>query len=280
MKQININNVHLPKWAPFFITGADVTVEQAKDIIFRTDTSLRSISELTFGGNDDKFTKQRIDLFGWTPFLAAEDAAWDCYGSSEERIRALNEIIAPNVDFINVWELKTALQKELGMVETEYVRNNWCATSHINGPNGWCSPSGKIYSNGHNFGKWPEVSEVITDWKKLVKAFPYIDVVCTMFNDVTDFEIPLCTIVVKDGVVTAYEPDLSLHSDVRKPLGHNDILHIQSICNGNYHVERGLSNDMLNEFAEKSTAAMNKVVPWMMEPDFISRLEKFKQNDG
>ena len=44
----------LPKWSQMIVTGKNVTVEQAKDIIFRTDYFLTDPSKYS-AGNDDQF---------------------------------------------------------------------------------------------------------------------------------------------------------------------------------------------------------------------------------
>jgi hypothetical protein len=44
----------LPKWPQMIVTGKPVTVENAKDIIFRTDSFLTSSDEFS-GGNNKEF---------------------------------------------------------------------------------------------------------------------------------------------------------------------------------------------------------------------------------
>lgn len=61
----------LPKWPGAFVTGKSVTPEQAKDIIFRTDPSVRHPSEY-MGGNDRLFRARCVKKFGWQPILDAE----------------------------------------------------------------------------------------------------------------------------------------------------------------------------------------------------------------
>ena len=47
---------HLPKWPQMIVTGKRVTVDQAKEIIFRTDSFLSDASDYS-GGNARNFNR-------------------------------------------------------------------------------------------------------------------------------------------------------------------------------------------------------------------------------
>jgi hypothetical protein len=65
---------NLPKWPAAFMTGKQVTPEQAKNIIFRTDLTVVRPSEYGFG-NDKQFANMCIDTFGWRPLIDADHAS-------------------------------------------------------------------------------------------------------------------------------------------------------------------------------------------------------------
>lgn len=179
-------SVKLPKWPQMIVTGEPVTADQAKDIIFRTDSFLTDPWEHA-GGNDRHFTKLYRELSG------------------------LNTI---------EWEDTTALRNKIGFIYTEYVTNDWGSCSFIYGAHGWCHPDGKIFFQD-NVGKWPSVEEILDDWTRVAEAFPYLDLTVTLMSgESCEFgeSVPLQNIRVKSGVATLEEPDLNAHGDRLKSI--------------------------------------------------------------
>lgn len=179
---MNINNISLPKWPQMIVTGKSVTIEQAKDIIFRTDSFLISTSKYE-GGNNKQFNQSYREVSG------------------------LNKLDGK-------WDILQKLKEELGCVETTYVTNDWASCCFIFGPHGWCHPNGKIkYID--NVGKWPSPEELIEDWTKLATAFPYLDLnVTLMSGESSEDDIqPVFNIRVVNGTVTIEEPNLSVHEN-------------------------------------------------------------------
>jgi hypothetical protein len=255
----------LPKWPAAFVTGKSVTAEQAKDILFRTDTSLQSPSEFGFG-NDKRFADQCTQMFGWKPLIAAENELYTLNKLSEpEKIVTLERLLPPSSGFNNMWDVRAAWCTELGIVPTEYVCNSWLANSYIGGPHGWCSPEGNIHSDGHNYGKWPSVEAIVTDWMVLVAAFPYLDLACTLYSgeQCEDHSVPVCTIRVVEGKVTVYAPDLTMHDRNPTMGGDDGMSHILGIMRGDFSSEHGWPLAWVREFGVKSTTAMKKVAPWL-----------------
>jgi hypothetical protein len=153
------------------------------------------------------------------------------------------------------------------MVHTSYVTNNWCASCYVGGPHGWCSPDGTIAS-WHNYGKWPSVAEIVADWEMLLKAFPYLDLVCTLHSGETceNEVVPVCSIVVGNGKVEVRQPDMSLHSALPPTDDDNDAAFMASILksmNGNFDYEHGWPAGWVEEFGAWSTAVMKETVPWL-----------------
>ena len=230
MKVLVLKFPDLPKWPAMFVTGKSVTPTQAKDILFRTDASLQYVSEYAIGGNNRAFRNACMVNFGWEPVVCIDDIS-------------------------DLWKI------EMGQVSTEYIRNDWLSSAYVFGPNGWCHPDGTIRFDGHNIGKWPSVEEVVLDWKTLLAAFPYLDLVCTLFDRESgeDSPVPLCTIHINsnDGVMVC-APDLNAHSST-PTFGSTgrDFLCLRS--------ELGWPPGWVEEFGKKSLAVMKKLCPQAFE---------------
>ncbi len=235
----------LPKWPEMYVTGKSVTPEQAKEILFRTDSSVSRPSSYAFGGNDHRFAETCYRSFGWTKMFDLDKQ----HG------------FLPSIRAGQVWADK------MGMVPTEYINNSFLSTSYIGGPSGWCNPSGQIYSKGHNIGKWPDVEAVVRDWETLLAAFPFIDVQCTLFSgeQCEDHSTPVITMTINGDGVKTFHPDLSAHCipydsrDTRDTLENMQNI-IQGLQFGNYSYERGWPNEWVSEFAERSRKAVDEVL--------------------
>ena len=186
---------HLPKWPQMIVTGKRVTVDQAKEIIFRTDSFLSDASDYS-GGNARNFnrnyrTKAGLDLL------------------SVERKYPEGHTYR-DVD----WEKQETLREALEFIHTEYVTNNWGSCAFIFGPHGWCHPDGTILYVD-NIGKWPELESVYDDWAKIAEAFPFLDLNVTLMNKESceDDGIPVINFRVANGKVIIEPPDLSVHCD-------------------------------------------------------------------
>lgn len=176
-------NRSLPKWPQMIVTGKTVTIEQAKDIIFKTDDFLTSNFKFS-GGNNREFN--------------------DWY----RNISGLSQL--DDMD----WKVSTAIREAVGHIETEYVNNSWASCAFIFGPHGWCHPSGKIEFSD-NVGKWPTINDILDEWTRLAEAFPYIDLNVTLMDgeDSEDESNPVVNIKVKDGIAELQEPDLEVHKN-------------------------------------------------------------------
>lgn len=223
---MSFEHVSLPKWPQMIVTGKNVTIDQAKDIIFRTDRFLTEFSEYS-GGNNYTFNQQYRDKAGITNFLEKK-----FYQNFDRYI------------------FEDKIKEELQIIDTEYVNNNWASSCYIYGPHGWCSPEGKIYYRD-NVGKWPSVYEIEHDWQNIATAFPYLDLHVTFMNGehCEDHIKPLINIRVINGTAFIEEPNLSVHN-------------LNDFVERNFGVsEIGLPKDWYDEFANKVNNAINKVLP-------------------
>ena len=186
---VDTNRMGLPKWPQMIVRGQPVTVDQAKEIIRRTDSAfVHSLS-----GNDHETIKTIAQK------LALPSAMW--FDQDNRRDWSVQ-------DFHKTWEDAQHYRDVWGVISTEYVRNEWVSSAFIFGPNGWCHPDGTIAFD-HNVGKYPSVEAVANDWDLLVTAFPFLDLTATLMSGegCEDDIRPVATIRVKDGVVTICNPE-------------------------------------------------------------------------
>lgn len=184
----------LPKWPQMYTTGKPVTLEQAKEIIRRTDTFFHWPE---YAGNDRAYAQRVIAALKVPIFEQRHDGD----------ISGLNEH----------WKLEEAWRARWGYIHTEYVSNSWLACAFIFGPHGWCHPDGSI-GFIDNIGKWPSCEEVIDEWRLIAEAFPFLHIdVTLMSGEECDSNIvPVFGLTVRGTVVEACDPQL-LHKEHPKP---------------------------------------------------------------
>lgn len=252
----------LPKWPNAFVTGKSVTPDQAKNIIFRTDMSCTYPSSYGFG-NDRNFEAMCVQLFGWDKLIEFEQQWFD--KTPEQRTAWL----ADGPTRISPYDIECEWADLMEVVPTQYTDNNWLASCYVGGPHGWCNPDGKIHSDGHNYGKWPTVEEIVADWTALVIAFPYLDLVCTLFSgeQCEDHSVPVCSVVVKNGMVEVHAPNLTLH-EYGPTFDYDNAIDIAMAANlrnflHSYDHEHGWSQEWIDEYGAKSIQAMREVAPFL-----------------
>ena len=218
---------YLPKWSQMVVTGRSVTVEQAKNIIFRTDSFLTDSNKYS-GGNNKRFNDSYREKAGLNMFITAEDS----FRTSEY------------------------LRKSIGFIETQYVTNDWASSAFVFGPHGWCSPSGVIAFND-NIGKNPRIEEVYADWVIIAKAFPFIDATVTLMSGESCEEDtdPVINFRVLDGNVTICRPSLRGHNWGALPERKN----IPSGF-GSLESEIGLPSTWYDEYATKVHTIVENVI--------------------
>lgn len=148
----------LPKWPQMIVRGTAVTVEQAKEIIRRTDRSFTG----TLSGNDHATNRVIVKKIGMP--------AGTFYDPRDR---------APNYD----WDAVETFRTAWGAIYTEYVTNDWIACSFIGGPHGWCHPDGTVFFSD-NVGKYPGVEDVARDWAAILSEFPFLDLTATLMREV------------------------------------------------------------------------------------------------
>lgn len=187
----------LPKWPLMKVTGRPVTIEQAKEIIRRTDHFF-----LWFHGNDYELVARVQNQLGM-PVKPEYPRTNDPVALAAYRAE-----LSAAYDQLKVW------LRHWGYVHTEYVTNEWISTSFIDGPYGWCHPDGSIDFAG-NIGKWPHVHEVLQEWRVLATAFPFMQVGITLYDRSTaqDDANPVVSMIVEGPIVTLVDPSkLDVHA--------------------------------------------------------------------
>lgn len=176
-----MKTIELPKWPQMRVSGKSVTIDQAKDIIFRTDSFLTSVCQYS-GGNNQEFNENYRKSAG----LSVED-----------------------------FELEKLIRAKLGILDLYFLENNHASTCYAGGPKGWCWPDGRIYFSA-NVGKWPNTIALQEEWQAIAEAFPYLDLNATFMSGEYCEEgiVPLVNIRVLNGKATICEPDLSVHGDL------------------------------------------------------------------
>lgn len=176
----------LPKWPQLVVIGEDVTTEQAKEIIFRTDEFLTT--PFSLGGNAREFNKEYRSLCGF-----------DDVGGPDDK-----------------FTLSHHIDSAIGVLHLRYLKNDWASCAFIGGPHGIVSPEGKVFFRD-NVGKWPEVEDVYNDFVELADAFPFLNLKASLY-DREDLEDGPHNVVVsfevKDGKVEINEEDYGLREQI------------------------------------------------------------------
>ena len=228
MTQEDYFDLGLPKWPQMLVSGKQVTVEQAEDIIFKTDAFLTDPDEYS-GGNFHSFNSEY-----------RKQAGLEAYREKFE------------------WDTRP-LHDNLKVVHTEYVNNSWGSSCFVYGPHGWCRPDGVI-EHHYNVGKWPSVEDVYTDWLKVATAFPFLDLHVTLMDDeyCEDNVKPIVNMHVCGGTVTLSQGDVSVHdfSDIE------DFSQRLFDQDGKYHesYELGLPLGQYTKYAARVKIAVDEIL--------------------
>lgn len=231
----------LPKWPQMLVTGRPVTVEQAQEIIFRTDDFLTNASEYS-GGNCHEFNRYYREIAGL------------------DQLRVERQYPEGHTYRVTDWDRMYQLRNSLGIVHTSYVRNNWASSSFIGGPHGWCHPDGTI-SFSDNVGKWPSIEEILDDWTGLAQAFPYLDLHVTLMSGEScdDDSEPVINIRVLNGQARPESPDDSVHRGLSAPSTQDTIAAFIAGIKAGSSREIGLPDSWYEKFANQVREAIARL---------------------
>lgn len=226
----------LPKWPQLMIVGDPVSHEQAKDIIFRTDSALY---DPKYHGNDKQFEKRFYDTSGLTKLTE--------HCTSQDG----------DINFIKWYDILDKVEEELQYIELNYVRSSYAYSAYIGGPVGFCSPSGRIFFQ-ENVGKWPSVEEVYQDFVNIAKAFPYLKFKATLYDNEAceDYKSPVVSFVINDGYVIITNQDFDLLNWDNHPPIDDDKAFSRLLRNG----ELGLPRDWYIEQAQRIRSIIDREI--------------------
>ncbi len=235
MKTLTIKEAYgrnLPKWPQLVITGKPVTVEQAKEIIYRTDSFMAPYAH---GGNNAEWVNWANHVLGRYELDNMQDTGLK-------------------------WRIFSEMSVELGRLELNYLSNDWISSCFVWGPHGWCSPDGVI-AHTDNVGKWPSVEEIHNDLKLMVGAFPYLEMTGTLHDkegcevDGTDEEIEkskVITFVVKNGKIRFTDEHDKHHFAVELPRRNFDAMNL------NDRIEQGVPDSWIIGWSERYNDAIGR----------------------
>ena len=243
-------NRGLPKWPQMLVTGTPVTPEQAKEIIFATDSALTS----TYGGcgNDRQYEAWFMGLTHYSRFDLKTPYFNSDALSEEERIKA-RELLQ------KCWDAASEFETRANFLRTEYVRNSWAISAFIFGPGGWMHPDGNI-AFIDNVGKYPSVLELATEWSEISARWPFLDVWVTLMSGEgsEDGTRPVVTFHVHDGLVDTFEG--TLQPFINKKVVRNFETEFDASSFGlDRSREHGLPRAWMVEFAEKVRPLVDEI---------------------
>ncbi len=199
-----IAKIELPKWPGCDVDGTSVSVEQAAEILVRTNSPY-------FSTNDREFGKQVEEIF----YTAIPHPNWgEDWWVTNDSHKIENH--SERSKFLHkAWERQRIYRNEMGVLGLEYLCNHRVCSSYIGGPHGWCNWNGVIHQRDINIGKWPSTVEVFKEWKAIAQAFPYLELTCRLldheagYHEESGYESPQIAVVfeVKGGVVQARLPE-------------------------------------------------------------------------
>ena len=148
----------LPKWPQCVIWGEKVTIDQAKEILSRTD-SFFAQGPCSNNHEWDEEMKKYVKFPDADNYITKDNTYdWDAY-----------------------WADKSAYRKNHKIIPLDYLDNNYISSCYIEGVNGWCHPNGDIFFN-KNVGKYPTWEDLESDCKNIAKAFPFLNMKVCLFN--------------------------------------------------------------------------------------------------
>jgi hypothetical protein len=164
-----MTNYTLSKWPRLLVWGETITPEQAKVVILKT-------TNWYFSSNSKNYEKTLYKLIGI---------------NSRE----------------NLYDHVSYFQAENGILDLQYLDNNWILSCWMGGPHGWCNPDGTIFSNTFNIGKWPEFEEVLEEWELIAKTFPFLKLNAQLVNNEGEDDKPEVGFILGGGKVKVYKPE-------------------------------------------------------------------------
>lgn len=219
----------LPKWPGLLVVGKNVTEEQAKEILIRTDGFWLSSNDREFD-RALNFAIYEISCDGW---------------NLTEEIQKEH-----GLEWQEAWNWKEKKTEKYHLLDLNYLNNSRIVSSWVGGPHGWCDWKGNIGTANYNIGKWPSIQEVYDDWVKIAEAFPFLDLTAQLLDSEIYIEEntpkPVVEFRILNGKVEMTESETLITEPVEIDFKGRF---------SNPHAERGCT---FNQFVEAITYVENK----------------------
>lgn len=252
----NIMNKGLPKWPHTIIVGKRVSVEQAKEIIFKTDNYFYNSYAPHSNWNKGLVNEYRrrsglylLDIYG-------EMVSKACSMRNEDNAKyPFND----EINYPQLFEFHDRLITHLGVLEfnseIEYIRNDIADSCYIGGANGYMTANGEINFN-RNIGKWPSLEDVYKEFTIIAKHFPYLEMQASVYDaeQCERDERPvnlMASFIISNGNVLITDMDLGLDNDNPYP----DDKDFLDAIHG--HNSSGIPREWFDEFADRVKEAMH-----------------------
>lgn len=239
----------LPRWAQLRMTGPNIGVALAKEVIFATDVFLTSFA--ASGGNNRDWEEAVRTRMGVSTKSMNESPP---YGTPEAA--SLHREMEISFELQSMW-------REAGKsVSTQYVKNDWASCCFIGGPHGWCSPAGEIYFSD-NVGKYPSVQDIYEDLEAIAKRWPTLVFTATLMDGESgsDDTLPVVTMKGEGGVITFLDYEVG---DLNFAKAHyapvvpvNAVDRFAALWSSGRFREQGLPQEWVDEFADSVKAFVN-----------------------
>lgn len=218
MKKSLLGFPALPKWPGLLVQGETVSKEQAMEILICTNRWASM-------GNDPDWADAICKAAGVKQDKLGYMETQDCY----------------------------RFEAEMGVLELEFLHNSQIVSAWVGGAHGWCHWDGKIQANNYNIGSWPSVEGVLSEWRQIAAAFPFLKLTCHLYSKETceDGGVPLIEYVVRDGGVTVGTPVTAMNLEF-------DRTESKYSCDNWLERERGCSLQQLTEAIALVRAKMVK----------------------
>lgn len=213
------------------VTGQPIPVEEAKEIIRRTDSFFGWLG----GGNNRQYDDWVCDML-----CVDLKHLWDAKEDWHEK-HARQEF------FFRRWR----------RIQTQYVHNSWLSSAFIGGPHGWCHPDGQI-GYVDNVGKWPSIDDILKDWRKLARTFPFLDIGVTLYDreECEDGRHAVVSIAVSNGRAKLVDPlCVDVHAAHSPATRAGEVISatdafVRSMRNGDERREQGIPDEWIYEWAQ------------------------------
>lgn len=227
--QEQLMNLGLPKWPQMLVTGTTLPVNQALEIIRRTDDffSCPTGNDRPFIARARKLCYMPDDPFDNLKKYNKADGSRD----EDQYLKAISNYY----DEFDKWK------KYWGTISFEFLINSWISCPFVGGPHGWCHPNGTI-GFSDNVGKYPSVEEIFNEWSTVAYEFPFVELEATLMSDEEGCNgHPVVSFLIRNGRVEIIDPKVrNIHEEFNREIpGNRDMktafMNILTKGNGREH---------------------------------------------